>query len=175
MFVAGAAVWRFGDVPSISRSRRANGRMFVRFIFRPPPCHLSSAILGTGMLHSQCTRLIQINAHACIFCFLAAEARRVTPPGVKRIAMETFCMFLTLSSLVAPQMVFISQPQPWTSQSECVRALPKMEGAVARLIRYDASALKLFGTTIGGLPNPTYFVSSSECKPAGEFGGLGPT
>ena len=88
--------------------------------------------------------------------------------------METLCMFLTLSSLVAPQVVFIGPPQPWKNESECVRALPKMEGAVARLIRYDAAALNLFGTTMGGAINPSYFVSSSECRAVGEFG-LGPT
>ena len=80
--------------------------------------------------------------------------------------METFYMFLTLSSLVAPQVVFISQPQPWTNKLACVRALPRMESAVSRLIRHDASTLELFGTTTGGSLNPGYFVSGSECRSA---------
>jgi len=89
--------------------------------------------------------------------------------------METLCMFLTLSSLVAPQLVFVGPPQPWKSESECARALPKMESAVARLLRYDGTALDLFGTTIGGPANPSYFVSLAECRSAGALGGLGPT
>ncbi len=80
--------------------------------------------------------------------------------------METFYMFVTLSSLAAPQVLFMSQPQPWENESACERALPKMEGAVTRLIRYDASALGLFGTTAGGPLRPGYFVTASECRSA---------
>lgn len=77
--------------------------------------------------------------------------------------METFYMVLTLSSLTAPQTVFFSHPTPWKNESACVRALPRMEGAVTRLIRYDASALELFGTITGGPLSPGSFVSYSEC------------
>lgn len=80
--------------------------------------------------------------------------------------METFYMVLTLSSLTTPNTLFLSQPEPWANELACVQALPKMEGAVSRLIRYDASALELFGTVTGGPPNPSYFVSASECWPA---------
>jgi len=80
--------------------------------------------------------------------------------------MEAFCMFLTLSSLVGPQILFISQPQPFQNETACVRALPKLEGAVTRLVRYDASTLELFGTTVGGPPKAGYFVSASECRSA---------
>ena len=75
-------------------------------------------------------------------------------------------MFLTLSSLAAPQVLFIGQPLSWKSESACVRALPRMEDAVTRLIRYDASALELFGTTVGGPLKPGYFVSASACTSA---------
>ena len=78
--------------------------------------------------------------------------------------METFYMFLTLSALGAPQALFISQPQSWKSDLACERALPKMESAVTRLIRYDASALGLFGTTTGGPIKSNYFVTASECR-----------
>ena len=81
--------------------------------------------------------------------------------------METFYMFMTLSSLVAPQVLFIGQPQSFKNESACVRALPKMEAAVTRLIRYDASTLELFGTTVGGPLKPGYFVSGSECRATG--------
>jgi hypothetical protein len=76
-------------------------------------------------------------------------------------------MFLTLSSLVAPQALFIGEPRPFESESACVRELPKMEGAVDRLIHYDVSALELFGTMIGGPIRSGYFVSASECMAAG--------
>lgn len=75
-------------------------------------------------------------------------------------------MVLTLSSIVAPQVLFFGQAQPWKNQAECVRALPKMEGAVTRLIRYNASTLELFGTTVGGPLQPGYFVSGSACRSA---------
>ena len=82
-------------------------------------------------------------------------------------AMERFHMFLTLSSLTGPQVLFVTQPQRWKNELACVSALPKMEDAVARLIRYDASALELFGTTTaGGSLKPGYFVSEAECRPA---------
>lgn len=58
-----------------------------------------------------------------------------------------------------------SQPQPWQNELECRRALPKMESAVTRLMRYDPSALKLFGTITGGPLNPSYFVSYYQCLP----------
>jgi hypothetical protein len=80
--------------------------------------------------------------------------------------METFYVFLTLSSLTGPQVLFISQPQPWKDSLACSRVLPRMEGAVTRIIQYDASALELFGTIIGGSIKPGYFVSESECKSA---------
>ncbi len=54
-------------------------------------------------------------------------------------------------------------PMPWSNELACERALPTMEGAVTRLIRYDASALELFGTTTGGPLNPGFFVSTAEC------------
>jgi hypothetical protein len=76
--------------------------------------------------------------------------------------METFYMVLTLSSLSAPQALFLSHPIPWKNVTACERALPRMEGAVTRLIRYDASALELFGTISRSL-NPSYFVSASKC------------
>jgi len=84
----------------------------------------------------------------------------------ERVAMETFYMSLTLSSLTGPQVLFISHPKEWKNESACVRALGKMEGAVTRLIRYDASALDLFGTRTGGSLKPGYFVSESECRHA---------
>ena len=77
--------------------------------------------------------------------------------------METFYMVLTLSSLTAPQVTFLSHPMPWSNELACERALHTMEGAVTRLIRYDASALELFGTTTGGPLNPGFFVSTAEC------------
>lgn len=79
--------------------------------------------------------------------------------------METFYMLLTLSSVAAPHVLFFSQPQPWKNELECRRALPKMESAVTRLMRYDPSALKLFGTITGGPLNPSYFVSYYQCLP----------
>jgi hypothetical protein len=79
----------------------------------------------------------------------------------------TFYVILTLSSLVGPQALFFSQPpQPWKTEVACRRALPKMEDAVARLIRYDPSTVKLFGIVTGGPLNRSYFVSSSECHSA---------
>lgn len=81
--------------------------------------------------------------------------------------MEAFYMVLTLSSLTAPQVIFFSHPQPWQNEAACTRALPRMEGAVTRLIRYDASALELFGSVTGGPLNPGFFVSASECFSAG--------
>jgi hypothetical protein len=84
----------------------------------------------------------------------------------ERVAMETFYMSVTLSSITGPQVLFISQPKPWKNELACVRALPRMEGAVTRLIRYDASALDLFGTGTGISLKPGYFVSGSECMPA---------
>jgi hypothetical protein len=83
-----------------------------------------------------------------------------------RVKMETFYMFLTLSSPAAPQALFISQPKSWKDELECERALPKMEGALTRLIRYDASALELFGTMNGGPLKPGYFVSTAGCQSA---------
>ncbi len=77
--------------------------------------------------------------------------------------METFYMVLTLSSLTTPHVLFLSHPELWADKLACVRALPRMEGAVARLIRYDASALELFGTITGGPLNPGFFISASEC------------
>ena len=77
--------------------------------------------------------------------------------------METFFMVLTLSSLTAPQVTFLSHPTPWSNVRACERALPRMEGAVTRLIRYDATALELFGTTTGGPLNPGFFVTTAEC------------
>lgn len=79
--------------------------------------------------------------------------------------METFYMVLTLTSVAAPDVLFFSQPQPWQNELECRRALPKMESAVTRLMRYDPSALKLFGTITGGPLNPSYFVSYYQCLP----------
>ena len=79
--------------------------------------------------------------------------------------MQTFYMFLTLSSLTAPQMLFISQPHPWKDEFACEQALPKMEAAVTRLIRFDVSTLDLFGTTTGGPVKPDYFVTVAECRP----------
>jgi hypothetical protein len=84
----------------------------------------------------------------------------------ERVAMETFYMSVTLSSITGPQVLFISQPKPWKNELACVRALPRMEGAVTRLIRYDTSALDLFGTGIGISLKPGYFVSGSECRSA---------
>ena len=83
----------------------------------------------------------------------------------ERVTTEKFYMSLTLSSLTGPQVLFISQPKPWRNELACVRALPRMEGAVTRLIRYDASALDLFGTA-GISLKPGYFVSGSECRSA---------
>lgn len=80
--------------------------------------------------------------------------------------METFYMLLTLSSLTGPRLLFMTQPHPWKNELACVRALPRMEGAVARLISYDASALELFGITAGGSLKLGYFVSGSECRSA---------
>jgi signal transduction histidine kinase len=88
----------------------------------------------------------------------------------ERVAMETFYMSVTLSSITGPQVLFISQPKPWKNELACVRALPRMEGAVTRLIRFDASALDLFGTGTSISLKPGYFVSGSECMPA-EAGG----
>lgn len=83
------------------------------------------------------------------------------------VAMERFHMFLTLSSLTGPQVLFVTQPQRWKNELACVSALPKLEDAVARLIRYDASALELFGATTDGVSlKPGYFVSGSECRSA---------
>ncbi len=49
--------------------------------------------------------------------------------------MEAFYMVLTLSSLTASQQVlFYSRAKLWESELACERALPRMEGAVARLI-----------------------------------------
>ena len=83
------------------------------------------------------------------------------------VAMEKFHMLLTLSSLTGPQVLFVTQPQRWKNELACVSALPKLEDAVARLVRYDASALELFGTTTAGISlKPGYFVSVSECRSA---------
>lgn len=79
------------------------------------------------------------------------------------IAMETFYVFLTLSSLTGPQVMFISPPHRWRDNLACSRELPKIEDAVSRLIRYDESALELFGTIVGGPIKPGYFVSASRC------------
>jgi len=49
------------------------------------------------------------------------------------------------------------------NQTACVQELPRMEAAVARLIRYDASTLALFGTVTGGPLNSGLFVTASEC------------
>ena len=84
----------------------------------------------------------------------------------ERVAMETFYMSLTLSSLTGPQVLFVSQPRPWKNELACMHALPSMEGAVSRLIRYDASALDLFGTTTAHPLKPGYFVSGAECRHA---------
>ncbi len=80
------------------------------------------------------------------------------------VAMETFYMLLTLSSLAAPQVLFFSNPHPWPNELACQRALPRMEAAVTMLIRHDPSELKLFGEISGDLLNHGYFVSASECK-----------
>ncbi|HSC42600.1 MAG TPA: hypothetical protein VLH17_10015, partial [Candidatus Binatia bacterium] len=88
----------------------------------------------------------------------------------ERAAMETFFMSLTLSSLTGPQVLFVSQPKPWKNELACVHALPRMEGAVSRLIQYDASALDLFGTTTGHPLKPGYFVSEAECSRSAEPG-----
>jgi len=79
--------------------------------------------------------------------------------------MEAFYMMLTLSSLTAPQVLFFSPPRLWENELACVRALPRMESAVLRLIRHDGSALELFGATTGTL-SPSYFVSTSVCLSA---------
>lgn len=78
--------------------------------------------------------------------------------------MENFFMILTLSSLTGPQVLFVTHPQPWENELACVRALPKMERAVERLIGYDPAALDLFGATAGGAPQRGYFVSASACR-----------
>ena len=88
----------------------------------------------------------------------------------ERVATETFFMSLTLSSLTGPQVLFVSQPKPWKNELACVHALPRMEGAVSRLIQYDASALDLFGTTTGHPLKPGYFVSEAECSRSAEPG-----
>ena len=77
--------------------------------------------------------------------------------------METFYMVLTLSSLTASQVLFLGHPRPCKNKSACVRALPTIEGAVTRLIRYDASALEPLGTIAGGPLNRDFFVSTSAC------------
>lgn len=80
--------------------------------------------------------------------------------------MEAFYMVLTLSSLTASQQVlFYSRAKLWESELACERALPRMEGAVARLIQYDSSALELLGTTSGSV-NSSYFVTAFECQAA---------
>ena len=79
--------------------------------------------------------------------------------------METFYMVLTLSSLVGPQVQFLSHPQQWQSELACRHALPRMEGAVTRLLRFDASTVELLGITSGSL-NAGYFVSASSCASA---------
>jgi hypothetical protein len=103
-------------------------------------------------------------------CGISAYQFELTPKlsvALKeRVATETFYMSLTLSSLTEPQVLFISQPKPWKNELACVRALPRMEGAVTRLIRYDVSALDLFGTSTGGSLKPGYFVSESACRHA---------
>jgi len=78
--------------------------------------------------------------------------------------MANFFMILTLSSLAGPQVLFVTHPQLWDNELACVRALPKMERAVERLIGYDPAALDLFGATAGGSPKPGYFVSASACR-----------
>jgi hypothetical protein len=80
--------------------------------------------------------------------------------------MDTFYMLLTLSSLTGPQVVVMTQPQRWQNELACVSALPRLEGAVARLVRYDTSALALFGITTSGALHPGYFVTGSECRSA---------
>jgi hypothetical protein len=80
--------------------------------------------------------------------------------------MDTFYVLLTLSSLTGPQLVLTTQPQRWQNELACVSALPRLEGAVARLISYDTSALELFGITTSGALNPGYFISGSECRSA---------
>ncbi len=80
--------------------------------------------------------------------------------------MDKFYMLLTLSSLTGPQVVVTTQPQRWQNELACVSALPRLEGAVARLIRYDTSTLELFGITTSGAVKPGYFVSGSECRSA---------
>jgi hypothetical protein len=73
--------------------------------------------------------------------------------------METFYMVVTLSSLASPQVLFIGPPRLWKNESECVRALPKMESTVGRLIRYRRSTcsgqrpLHLGLTTLLARPN----------------------
>ena len=108
-------------------------------------------------------------------CGVSAYEFKLTPSLSatlkRRVAMETFYMSLTLSSLTGPQVLFISQPKPWKNELACVRALAKMEDVVTRLIRYDASALDLFGTTSGHHPlKPGYFVSEAECSRSAEPG-----
>lgn len=88
----------------------------------------------------------------------------------ERVAAETFFMSLTLSSLTGPQVLFMSQPKQWKNELACLRALPRMEGAVTRLIRYDVAALDLFGTTTGHPLKPGYFVSEAECSRSAEPG-----
>lgn len=80
--------------------------------------------------------------------------------------MEPFYTLLTLSSLTAPQVLFFSPPKLWENELACVRALPRMEHAVIRIIRDDGAALELFGATTGVL-GPSYFVSSGMCLSAG--------
>ncbi len=58
--------------------------------------------------------------------------------------MQAFYVFLTLSSLTGPQVLFVSQPQPGTDPLACLRSLKKVEGVVGRIIQYDAPALELF-------------------------------
>jgi hypothetical protein len=45
--------------------------------------------------------------------------------------MEAFYMLLTLSSVFAPDAVFIGHPQWWMNEMACQRELPRMEGALA--------------------------------------------
>lgn len=80
--------------------------------------------------------------------------------------MPTFYILVTLTSLVAPQVLFMSPVMPWRNATACRQAIPRMEAAVQALVRYDPAALALFGEVIGKPTALGYFVSDAACRSA---------
>jgi len=76
--------------------------------------------------------------------------------------MQLFYVMVTLSSLVAPPVTFMTYGLHFEDYRACEKALPRVEGAVQHLLNYDPRTLGFFGTVIGRL---TYghHVQSARC------------